>query len=139
RKRTDYYYSAMALTAVQVCFIDIEVFGKLLKNNGIFATGVISYIFDDELNYFDRLVNNVQQQLPGRLANALYYFSNEVYNRQQFTLDITQTELASLIGTSRESVSRLLKEFQKAGIIQQERNRVTILDEKRLEEIRNKG
>ena len=139
RKQANYYFSAVAITDVQICFIELGVFRKLLESNGTFATEVISYIFDEEMNYFDRLVNNVQQQLPGRLANTLYYFGNEVYNQKQFDLNINQAELASLIGTSRESVSRLLREFQRAGIIKMERNRITILDEERLSEIKHKG
>lgn len=138
-KSQDYYFSAIAITNVQVCFIDIECFGRLLNENGVFATEIISYIFSDEMNYFDRLVNNVQQQLPGRLANTLFYFRNQVYNENPFNLNITKAELASLIGTSRESVSRQLKEFQDADIIQMEKSKITILNEEKLEVIKRKG
>lgn len=139
RKQANYYFSAVAITDVKICFIELNVFTRLLESNGTFATEVISYIFEDEMNYFDRLVNNVQQQLPGRLANTMVYFSNEVYNQKQFKLNINQAELASLIGTSRESVSRQLKEFQQSGIIKMERDKITILDEHRLLEIKHKG
>ena len=139
RKSTVYYFSATALTDTHVCFIDIDNFELLLKRNGVFATEVISYIFNDEMNYFERLVNNVQQQLPGRLANTLLYFRDEVYNQNTFHLNITKSELASLIGTSRESVTRLLKEFQHSGIIKAEKDKITILKGDRLAEIKQKG
>jgi CRP-like cAMP-binding protein len=138
-QRRDYYFSAKAITDVKVCLIDIGSFEKLLLHNGAFATEVISFIINDEMNYFDRLVNNVQQQLPGRLANTLFYFRNEVYNQKQFNLNLTKAELASLIGTSRESVSRLLKNFKDSGIIGMNKSEITILDEVKLEEIKNKG
>jgi CRP/FNR family transcriptional regulator len=111
----------------------------LLKRNGNFALEVISYIFDDEMNYFERLIKNVQQQLPGRLANTLFYFTEQVYGENSFNMNLTKTELASLIGTSRESVTRLLKEFQDDDIINIEKNRITILDRDKLENIRMKG
>jgi CRP/FNR family transcriptional regulator len=133
------YFSAIAVTDSEVCFIETECFENLLKQNGTFATEVISYIFNDEMNYFDRLLNNLQQQLPGRLANALIYFGQKVYNQNPFNLNLTKTELGSLIGTSRESVSRLLKEFHDAGIIEMNKNVITILDEEKLEEIKFKG
>ncbi|WP_340111626.1 Crp/Fnr family transcriptional regulator [Maribellus mangrovi] len=139
KKTRLYYTSATALIDTQLCFIDIEKFGILLKENGKFATEVIYYIFDDEMNYFERLVNNVQQQVPGRLANTLFYFKNQVYGTNPFNMNITKVELASLIGTSRESVTRLLKEFQEEGIIRVEKNKYTILDEKRLGAIQKKG
>lgn len=133
------YFSAITLTKSEVCFIDRHCFANLLKQNGEFALKVLSTVFCDEMNYFDRLVNNVQQQLPGRLANTISYFAKEVYGENTFTLNLTQTEIAALIGTSRESVSRILKEFQELGIIDLSKNVLTILNEKRLEEIKNKG
>lgn len=133
------YYSAIALAKSEVCYIDRDHFRALLKSNGDFALKVLSTVFEDEMNYFDRLVKNVQQQLPGRLANTISYFANEVYDENPFTLNLTQTEIAALIGTSRESVSRILKEFQDLEIIDLNKNVLTILNEKRLEEIKNKG
>ena len=85
------------------------------------------------------MVKNVQQQLPGRLANTISYLANEVYGENPFSLNLTQTEIAALIGTSRESVSRLLKEFQDLGIIALTNNMLTILNDKKLEEIKQKG
>jgi CRP-like cAMP-binding protein len=134
-----YYVSATSITDCEVCFIDIDKFALLLKRNGNFALEVISYIFDDEMNYFERLIKNVQQQLPGRLANTLFYFTEQVYGENSFNMNLTKTELASLIGTSRESVTRLLKEFQDDDIINIEKNRITILDRDKLENIRMKG
>ncbi|WP_372650528.1 Crp/Fnr family transcriptional regulator [Draconibacterium sp.] len=133
------YFSAITLTNSEVCFIDRHCFASLLKQNGEFALKVLSTVFNDEMNYFDRLVKNVQQQLPGRLANTISYFANEVYGENTFALNLTQTEIAALIGTSRESVSRILKEFQEMGIIALEHNVLTILNEKKLEEIKQKG
>ena len=139
KKAKQYSNSATALTTTKVCFIDIDEFAILLKRNGSFATEVIYYIVDDEMNYYDRLINNVQQQVPGRLADTLLYFRYQVYGENPFKLNITKVELASLIGTSRESVTRLLKEFQETGIISMDKNTVTILDESKLLEIKQKG
>lgn len=133
------YFSAVAISAVDVCFIATECFLKLIKQNSNFAMEVISYIFLDEMNYFDRLVNNVQQQINGRLAGSLLYFKNQLYNQNPFELNITKSELASLIGTSRESVSRILKDFQNSEIIRMERNKIEILNEIKLNEIKRKG
>ena len=138
-KRQTNYFSAFAVTDSEICFIDIPIFDQLLKRNGLFASEIISYIFNDEMNYFDRLVNNVQQQLPGRLASALLYFYHEVYDQNPFTLNLTKLELASLIGTSRESVTRLLKEFQNDGLVKADKTQIQILNETKLEVIKRKG
>ncbi len=136
---TQYFCSGFALTEVKVCFIAIQSFLQLLKDNGTFACEVLVKILKDERNYCERLTNNLQQQLPGRLANAFLYFKNQVYNENPFNLNLTRSEVASLIGTSRESVSRMLIEFQRLGIIKADKNKITVLDENRLEEIKLKG
>jgi CRP/FNR family transcriptional regulator len=133
------YFSAYAITNTLVCFLDIDYFDQLVKRNGEFASEVISYIINDEMNSFDRFLNNVQHQLPGRLANILLYFYQQVYKKNPFNLNITKTELASLIGTSRESVTRLLKNFQDDGIIAADKSSILILDESKLKEIKLKG
>lgn len=138
RNKTN-FFSAEAVSDSEVCFIDINCFYDLLKNNGTFAIEVISTIVNDEMNYFERLINNVQQQLPGRLANALFYFRNQVYNQNPFDLNLTKLELASLIGSSREGVSRILKEFNDEGIIRLHKNRIEITDDARLMQIKFKG
>lgn len=139
KNRKTNYYSAITLTKSDLCFIDRRCFTELLKKNGEFALKVLSTVFTDEMNYFDRLVNNVQQQLPGRVANAIDYFAREVYGENPFVLNLTQSEIASLVGSSRESVSRILKEFQDMGIIRTQRNVFTILNQSRLDEIKHKG
>jgi len=138
-KRKVNYFSAVAITDTKVCYLDIHYFDLLLKMNGAFASEVISYIFHDEMNYFERLINNVQQQLPGRLATALLYFYRQVYKKNPFELNLTKAELASLIGTSRESVTRQLKSFHDDGIIELQKSQILILDETKLEEIKRKG
>jgi len=133
------YLSALAITDTKVCYIDIRYFDQLLKTNGEFASEVIAYMSHDEMNYFERLINNIQQQLPGRLASAILYFYRQVYHENPFNLNLTKTELASLIGTSRESVTRLLKSFHDDGIIHLHKNSIQILNEQKLEEIKQKG
>lgn len=139
KKTRQYRHSATALTNAKVCFINIQKFDLLLERNASFAREVIHYILEDEMNYYERLMNNVQQQVPGRLANALFYFRNQVYGKNTFNLNLTKAELASLIGTSRESVTRLLKEFHDLGLITISKNTITLLNENKLAEIKKKG
>ena len=139
KKTKHYRNSATALTNARVCFINMDKFDVLLERNATFAREVIHYILDDEMYYYERLVNNVQQQVPGRLANTLLYFKNQVYGENTFNLNLTKVELASLIGTSRESVTRLLKEFHDSGFIRIDKNSIMIVDEEKLSEIKRKG
>jgi CRP/FNR family transcriptional regulator len=48
------------------------------------------------------------------------------------TINMNQTDLAQLAGTSRESVSRFLAELERAGVVRSGRGRVTVLEPAKL-------
>ena len=133
------YISAKALVRTSVCIINTHCFGDLLKRNGEFASRVISCICEDEIFFVGRLLKNQHQQLYGRLADALLYFRNEVYNENPFILSMTRGEIASFVGTSRESVTRALKDFQENGLIIVKKKMITIMDENKLMVLCKKG
>jgi CRP/FNR family transcriptional regulator, cyclic AMP receptor protein len=54
-----------------------------------------------------------------------------------FNLMLTHAELASLAGTSRETVTRLLNQFERDGIINRNNSIVTVVELSRLEQLAN--
>lgn len=52
------------------------------------------------------------------------------------TIAVTHEALAAELGTAREVVSRMLKEFEKKGWVKLQRGRITLLDEGSLQELR---
>jgi len=56
-----------------------------------------------------------------------------------FIVPISQTEIGNLIDTSRESVSRMLSEFEKDGIIRVTGKQLEIINKKSLELISQNG
>lgn len=133
------FVSAKAIKKTTICQIGRECFSELLKLNGEFASRVISVLCEDEIFFINRLLSNQQQQLYGRLAEALLYFRYVVYNKNPFVPDLTRSEIASFIGTSRESVTRALKDFQGSGLINMEDRKIMICNESRLKELAIKG
>jgi CRP-like cAMP-binding protein len=70
--------------------------------------------------------------VPGRLARQLLQLA-QVYGRpqsQHILIDaaVTQSDLASLTGATRESVNKALAALRRQGAIQIEQGRITILD-----------
>jgi CRP-like cAMP-binding protein len=51
------------------------------------------------------------------------------------TIDLSQSEIASMVGASRQAVNRVLRVFQQQGIIQIERRGLSVLDLKRLQSV----
>jgi CRP/FNR family transcriptional regulator len=81
----------------------------------------------------------VQTQTYGRLANKLLYLANEIYNCDEFDLPLNRNELADLICTSRETVSRMLSDLANENIIDINGKHLKIIDKQRLENISLRG
>ena len=133
------HYSATALTETQICFISLDSFKDFIFKNGGFAYEIILELCRKELKDYQRYTNMSQKQLPGRLADILLCMSDELFDSEKFELPLNYNELSDFISTSRESVSRLLGEFTKEGIININKKELTILKRDILEKISLKG
>jgi len=111
-------YSAAAIQDAEICFVDINVFHEIIKKNGDFALKIINMVSRDGLYIFDRLMSQSHKQLPGRIADVLLYFSETIYNSEEFNFPFTRRELAELAGTTKESFIRTLTEFKNDKIIE---------------------
>ncbi len=133
------HYSATAIIPTSVCFIDINTFKEFINHNSGFAYEIIVDLCKNELLQFDRCVNLLQKQVHGRLAGTLLYLSESIFESDEFTLPLNRNELADLIVTSRETVSRLLSELNKEKIIKLSDKKIKLLDMKKLKQISEKG
>jgi CRP-like cAMP-binding protein len=70
--------------------------------------------------------------VPGRIARLLLDLADET-GSDQIEKPLTHQTIAQMIGASRETVSRAMKEFQDAGLIRVERRRISIGDRDALE------
>ena len=133
------HYSAVALEPTTVCFIDLGVFKSLLRLNTEFSYEIIVELCKNELDQFHRCVTLVQNQIFGRLATNLLYMADAIYHSNEFDLPLSRNEIADLICTSRETVSRLLSELDQEGIIEIRGKHVRLIDIKKLNDISKKG
>ena len=133
-------YSVTAVTSdVEVCFIDVNIFRNLLKENEQFSYEIILELCRNELESFRRCANRTQKQTRGNLADVLLDFSDNIFQAYTFTLPLNQSEMGNMVDTSRESISRILSEFDKDGIIQITGKQIEILDKSRLQLISQNG
>lgn len=132
-------YSAVAISKVSACFIDLKTFQKMIYRNGEFANEIIITLCKNELYQFKRCVNISQKNLYGRVADALLDLTTNIYQSSDFYMHLNRSDLADIIGTSRESVSRILSDFTKSGIIKVSGKKFTILDQEKLEHISRSG
>jgi CRP/FNR family transcriptional regulator len=125
-------YSVTAIEASEVCFIDIDAFRLLLRNNHDFSYEIMLEVCRNELEVFHRCANRTQKQIKGKIADVLIEFSEKIYNSSIFSLPLTQEEMGNLVDASRESVSRVLTEFDKDGIIRINGKKIEITNKKSL-------
>lgn len=133
------HYSAVALEKTTACFVDINTFKKLLNANPEFSYEIIIELCKNELEQFHRCVKLVQNQIYGRLAGHLLQLCDDIYQSSEFDLPLNRNELADLICTSRETVSRILNNLAQEGIITIRGKHVKIIKKTLLEKISQKG
>ena len=85
----------------------------------------------------EAMADLVFSDVPGRVAKALLDLASRFGQPQPdgsilVTHDLTQEELAQLVGASRETVNKALADFQNRGWITLEPRNVTVLDVERL-------
>jgi CRP/FNR family transcriptional regulator len=133
------HYSVSALEDSVVCFIDINTFKMLIDRNGKFAYEIIIHLCKNELQQYRRCVYRSQKHVPGLVADTLLFFSKKIYMNETFRLPIDRGEFGDLIGTTRETVSRMLKEFHEDHLIEMDGKIITLINPDRLIKISMSG
>jgi CRP/FNR family transcriptional regulator len=132
-------YSTSTIEESVVCFIDITSFKELISRNAQFANELILYLCRDELSYFSRFVNIHQKQVAGRLADTVLFFADEVRKSSAPIIPLSRNDLAALTCTTRESVTRAIKELSDIGTIRVKGRSFEILNYELLKKISEKG
>jgi CRP-like cAMP-binding protein len=136
---TNNHYSYAAITPVRVCFIELSVFSQFIKENGLFGYEILSSVCNDSLNNYHRFIDQHQKKIYGKVADALLYFSKVIFGKEEFELPLSRKEIAHMIGTSRESVSKQITGFEQDKIISVDGRNIQILDMERLQNISRVG
>jgi CRP-like cAMP-binding protein len=132
-------YSATALIEVEACYINVNNFKLVVRQNPAFAEDVIRNVSSNSLFSFQRMKTLTQKQAPGRIAEALLYFSNEIYFDSSFDLNLSRQEFADYCGVTKESAIRVLKDFKDEGFITVEGNHFELLDSSMIQKISDIG
>lgn len=137
--KNTFNYSSVALTDCQVFLVEKETIASVIKQNGQFGFNMIKRYCEQNANLFDTLKTLLYKQMHGRMASTLLYMDalkNE--NPEIFQL-LSRKDLADFSGISTESAVKLLKSFEKDGLIELQEKDVVLLNYKELEEISKKG
>jgi len=134
-----HYYSAAAVEDSTACLVDVNIFKQMIRKNPDFADEFIRRVSLQAIFNFEQVISLTQKQMPGRIADVLFYLREKIYGKNPFEITISRQDLADLSGMSKESSIRILKELKEEGILSVEGNKVKILNEKQLKQISQTG
>ncbi|WP_340113412.1 Crp/Fnr family transcriptional regulator [Maribellus mangrovi] len=134
-----YIYSVTAVEDSVVCILDLSVVKNKAQQNAMFTMDLMTRISSATDKIVIENLEIRRKQLKGRVAHVLLYFSNYIYEKDEFELPVSRREIAEYIGMTTENVIRTLSEFRKDKIIKIFGKDILIADKSRLENISEFG
>jgi CRP-like cAMP-binding protein len=127
---------AEAMEESRTLFFPRASFVELIKKNPSLAMNMLA-LLSKRLRTFAQLVEDLSlKEVPSRLAAYLLYLSRRSEQKaDELCLDIAKGELASLLGTIPETLSRILAKMSKQGLIHIQGRHIRILDRAGLEQV----
>ena len=134
-----YTFSVTALIDSTICLIDMETFKQIFRSNEVFAEKFLNTFSQRYVDTCQRFVSLTQKQMHGRVAEALIFLSDKVYKSDNFELYLSRQELADFTGMSKESICRVLKEFNDGNIVFSKGRLISIQNRRLLQRIHEAG
>jgi len=134
-----YPYTVVAKQETLVCFLEAENFSKILDLNREFSRHYVKSCSGNYARAMDRMVSLSQKQMHGRIADAMIYLSEEIYESEVIGAEISRQDIADYTSMSKDSAIRILKEFERDQIITLEDRHIRILDSPRIHSISVNG
>lgn len=132
-------FTVSALTRVHACFISFDIFRQIVRDNSRFAESVLEDLSLKSLTMHTRMVNLTQKKMPGRLAEVLIYFADEIFKSNEYEMILSRQELGEMTNMAKESVVRILKELEEIGVVSSDSSKIKILDKEKLIQISELG
>lgn len=131
---TRYTTSAVALDECVVCFVPRADFLRLVQSNPQFATSLMKSLASALGEAEARMLQLAYKPVRERLAEALLLLQRtfEEPGEARFSMAVSREDLASLVGTAKETAIRLLSDFKDAGLIATQGSQITLLAPERL-------
>ena len=134
----EYPESAVALEESDVYLIPRRDFISLLFTNRDVSARFIKMLSRNLVEKEQELLNLAYNTVRKRVADALLQLRDryQIDSSKSFKMAMSRDDLASMVGTAKESVIRTLSEFKNDSLIKIKGSEITILDPDRLSSLR---
>ncbi|AWB81084.1 Crp/Fnr family transcriptional regulator [Corynebacterium yudongzhengii] len=128
--------SAICVTEVQAATMNSELLSRWISNHPSISQQLLRVLARRLRRTNDALADLIFTDVPGRVAKTLLRLANRFGTQEGGALrvnhDLTQEEIAQLVGASRETVNKALATFAHRGWIRLEGKSVVIVDTEHL-------
>ncbi|MEE4358670.1 MAG: Crp/Fnr family transcriptional regulator [Desulfococcaceae bacterium] len=131
--------AAQTIAKSRLLFFPRREFVELITANPSLALNMLA-LLSMRLRYFTVQIENLSlKEVPERLAAYLIYLAEEQDRENAVELHISKGQLASLLGTIPETLSRIFAKMSGENLIRVEGRSITLLDRERLKELAEFG
>ncbi|MBT2510588.1 helix-turn-helix domain-containing protein [Streptomyces sp. ISL-98] len=129
---------AEALDEVTVCVMSRADVRRFLLSDARISARITEILGRRLADLEQRLSDTVFKSVPQRIATTLLTLAAEnrprVLGARSPQIALTHQQIAALAGTSRETTTKVLREFAGQGLIRLARGRIAVLDPERLKD-----
>lgn len=120
--------SAEALVKSRLIYFPKKDFVNLIEKHPSVSLNMLALLSMRLRQFASQIENLSLKEVPARLANYLIYVSEEQDNTDTIQLSVSKGQLASLLGTIPETLSRIFAKMSDEGLIRVEGRTITILN-----------
>jgi CRP/FNR family transcriptional regulator len=134
---SQYPANAETLAPSKLFFFPKDSFIRLISSNPSLAMNMLASL-SLRLKRFSHMIEALSlKEVPGRLAAHLLYLSeqNAAGGMDHLKLDVAKVQLAGLLGTIPETLSRILTKMNKQGLIESSGPDIRIINRPGLEDL----
>lgn len=137
-----YSCSATAISETQVCFISGEVILSLIRKNAELGLLFMKHLANDLKTAEEKAISIAQKPARERVAESIIILK-DIYGYEQegsvIDISLKRDEIAGIAGTSRETVVRILSEYNDEKILHLNGRKIQVLDIEKLIRIANRS
>ncbi len=127
--------SAKASTNTTCLFLPRTDFIEMVRRDPALALNMLG-VMALRLRIFTAMIEDLSlKEVPGRLSAYLLFLSEKSPDPNCPVLEMTKGQLASLLGTIPETLSRILAKLGRMGVLKSQGSRISIIDRTALKQI----
>lgn len=124
--------SAIAVDESELLYIPKDDFTALLLRNPVVGQQFVRLLAGQVSGQAENLLALAYNSLRRRVADTLLQLHAQASGQPDTTIQLTRDDMAALVGTAPESLSRTLNEFKQDGLIALNQHTIRVLEPKKL-------